>query len=372
MKDTLAIIFAFKKSEQMKSMTQMRSLPSVPFGGRYRLIDFALSNIVNSGITKVGIVTRTNYQSLMDHLGTGKEWDLNRKKDGLFVLPPFLTEKSNGGLYRGAMEALLNAESFIRMSNHEHVLLTDADAVCNMTYEEALEFHKKKKADITIIYKRGNYPQEAGEEDESCFIRTDENDRVVDVSINPVVGREKRSMDMVIIDKSLLSTLIWECHNRSAYSFYLDVVAHRLKDLNIYGFEYTGAYYPINSIVSYYKTNMMLLDEEARREIFNKPVYTKVHDDVPNLVLEGASVKNSLISDGCIIQGTVENSILSRGVKVRPGAVVRNSIIMQGCEIQAGSRLEYVISDKNVVVRENTKVISHPLYPMVIEKGSVV
>lgn len=291
MNDTLAIIFAFKKNEQMKALTEMRSMPSVPFGGRYRLIDFALSNVVNSGITKVGILTRTNYQSLMDHLGTGKEWDLNRKRDGLYVLPPFLVETSNGGMYRGAMEALVNAESFIRQSNQEYVLMTNADSVCTMTYDEALEFHKKKNADITVIYKRGSFPQEGPEDKETCFIRTDEDDRVTDVSINPVVGREKRSMDMVIINKSLLSTLIWECHNRSAYSFYLDVLQHHVKDLNIFGYEYTGMFYPITSIVSYYQTNMKLLEDDMRKNLFEKPVFTKVHDDVPNLVLDGAVIK---------------------------------------------------------------------------------
>ena len=146
MKDTMALIFAYQNDEPMKALTQKRSLSSVPYGGRYRIIDFALSNIVNSGITKVGIITRSHYQSLMDHLGSGKEWDLNRKRDGLFVLPPFShMEGYQHGVYRGKMEALMNAEALIRRSNHEYVILSTADSVCNMTFNDALEYHKSSE-----------------------------------------------------------------------------------------------------------------------------------------------------------------------------------------------------------------------------------
>ncbi len=375
MKDTMAIIFAYQRTEQMKALTEMRSLPSVPFGGRYRIIDFALSNIVNSGITKVGIITRNSYQSLMDHLGSGKPWDLNRKNDGLFVLPPFFMGADDGGeLYRGKMDALMNAESFIRRSNHKYVLLATANAVFNMTYDAALAYHEEKEADITIIYKKGSFPRDGGVFDGETFLHTDETGRVTDVSIDPLVGREKLSTGQIIIGKSLLETLMWECKSRSAFNLTTDVLQRRVKDLRIYGYEYDGLYLPVSTVNSYYDANMALLDADVRGELLlgDDKIYTKVHDDVPSLYLEGSDVTNSLISDGCIIQGKVENSILSRNVRVRPGAVVKNCIILHSCEVQAGAHLECVIADKNTVIRENTQVISNRIYPMVIPKGTVV
>lgn len=374
MKDTMALIFAYQKDEPMKALTQKRSLSSVPYGGRYRIIDFALSNAVNSGITKVGIITRSHYQSLMDHVGSGKEWDLNRKRDGLFVLPPFShMEGYQQGVYRGKMEALMNAEAFIRRSNHEYVILSTADSICNMTYNEALEFHKKKGADITILYKRGRYERE-NNEDSSCFIHVDENDRVTDVAVNPVVDRECLSMGQIIIGKTLLETLIWECNSYNAYSLHKDVLQKKIHDLKIYGYEYTGHYVRIDSIASYFQANMELLKDEVRNALFyqDHKIYTKIRDEIPTLYCREAQVKNSLVADGCIIEGTVENSIISRGVRIRKGAVVKNSIIMQSCEIQSGCQLDYTIADKDVVIRENRKLFGYEMYPMVLSKGSVV
>ncbi len=374
MKDTMALIFAYQNDEPMKALTQKRSLSSVPYGGRYRIIDFALSNIVNSGITKVGIITRSHYQSLMDHLGSGKEWDLNRKRDGLFVLPPFShMEGYQHGVYRGKMEALMNAEALIRRSNHEYVILSTADSVCNMTFNDALEYHKQKNADITIIYKRGKFERESNE-DNSCFIQVDADGRVTDVAVNPVVERERLSMGQIIIGKALLETLIWECNSYNAYSLHQDVLQKKVKDLRIYGYEYTGHYVRINSIASYFQANMALLKDEVREAIFyqDNKIYTKIRDEVPTLYCRDSEVRNSLVADGCIIEGTVENSIISRGVRIRKGAVVRNSIIMQSCEIQSGCQLDYTVADKDVVIRENRKLFGYEMYPMVLAKGSVV
>ena len=374
MKDTMALIFAYQNDEPMKALTQKRSLSSVPYGGRYRIIDFALSNIVNSGITKVGIITRSHYQSLMDHLGSGKEWDLNRKRDGLFVLPPFShMEGYQHGVYRGKMEALMNAEALIRRSNHEYVILSTADSICNMTFNDALEYHKQKKADITIIYKRGKFERESNE-DNSCFIQVDADGRVTDVAVNPVVERERLSMGQIIIGKALLETLIWECNSYNAYSLHQDVLQKKVKDLRIYGYEYTGHYVRINSIASYFQANMALLKDEVREAIFyqDNKIYTKIRDEVPTLYCRDSEVRNSLVADGCIIEGKVENSIISRGVRIRKGAVVRNSIIMQSCEIQSGCQLDYTVADKDVVIRENRKLFGYEMYPMVLAKGSVV
>lgn len=374
MKDTLGLIFAYQNDELMKALTQKRALSSIPFGGRYRVVDFALSSMVNSGVTKVGIITRNNYQSLMDHLGSGKEWDLNRKNDGMYMLPPFSQHSEEyRSVYRGKMEALINAGAFIRKSNCEYVVLSTADCIFNMTFDEALEFHKEKGADITILYKKGQFDRQ-DEHEYSCFIQTNEEDRVVDVAINPVIGRDNLSMGQIIIGKALLETLIRECASHNMYSFHRDVLQKRINDLKIYGYEYSGYYAKIDSVASYFEASMDLLNEEIRQALFYQPhqIFTKIRDEVPTLYQNGSNVKNSLIADGSVIEGEVENSIIFRGVRVRKGAVVRNSIIMQACEIQSNSQLEYTIIDKDVVIRENRKLFGYKLYPMVLSKGSVV
>ena len=372
MKDTLGLIFAYQNDELMKSLTQKRALSSIPFGGRYRVVDFALSNLVNSGVTKVGIITRNNYQSLMDHLGNGKEWDLSRKNGGMYILPPFA---QNSG-YRGKMEALRNAENFIRKSTEEYVILSSADVIFDMTYDDALRFHKEKGADITLIYKRGVVKQYDGGAGSGCIIETDENERVTDVAVNPVIGSEvvKRGLEQIIIGRSLLESLINECTSHNMYSLHRDVLQRHLNDLKIYGYEYDGYCAKIDSIASYYAANMDLLDGDIRAALFYKEdqIFTKIRDEAPTLYTPTAEVTNSLVADGCIIEGTVENSIIFRGVHVRKGAVVKNSIIMQDCEIQEKSELQYAITDKDVVIRENRKLFGYNLYPMVLAKGSVV
>lgn len=376
MKDAMALVFAYQRSEQMNVLTSKRSLPSIPFGGRYRIVDFALSNIVNSGITKVGLITLNNYQSLLDHIGSGKEWDLNRKREGLFVLPPFSNQddKQPGELYRGKMEALLNAEAFIRRSDYPYCVLSTANAVCNMTFDDALAFHKAKNADITIIYKCGKFDMTEKHTDSNCFLFTDENGRVTDVSIDPIIGREKLSTGQMIINKPLLESLIWECKANDQYSLYRDVLQKKLGELKIYGYEYTGYWEQISNVTNYFQANLDLLNTETRLALFyqNNKIFTKVRDDVPTAYLNGSVVKNSLIADGCIIEGYVENCILSRSVRVRKGAVLKNCVVMQSGEIQKNAYLENCILDKEVVVREDRKLVGHERYPMVLAKGSVL
>ena len=372
MKDTLGLIFAYQNDELMKSLTQKRALSSIPFGGRYRVVDFALSNLVNSGVTKVGIITRNNYQSLMDHLGSGKEWDLSRKNGGMYILPPFA---QNSG-YRGKMEALRNAENFIRKSTEEYVILSSADVIFNMTFDDALRFHKEKGADITLIYKKGVVKQFDGGAGSGCIIETNGDERVTDIAVNPVIGGEvvKRGLEQIIIGRSLLESLINECTSHNMYSLHRDVLQRHLNDLKIYGYEYDGYCAKIDSIASYYAANMDLLDGDIRSALFyqDDQIFTKIRDEAPTLYTNSAEVTNSLIADGCVIEGTVENSILFRGVHVRKGAVIRNSIIMQDCEIQEKSELQYAITDTDVVIRENRKLFGYNLYPMVLAKGSVV
>lgn len=373
MKNTMALVFAYKNDEQLKALTQLRAVSSLPVAGRYRIIDFTLSNLVNSGITKVGVITRNNYQSLMDHLGSGKEWELSRKRDGLFILPPFSqADHVSMNASRGRMEAMINATAFLRKSTSEYVILHDADSIFNTTYDAMLEYHKEKNADITVMYQHGDFAPEPNEE--TCFLTFNEEGRALDVTIDPVSGRYNRSIGVLIMKKTLLESLIQDCASHNMISFRRDVLQRRVNDLKIYGYEYKGFVSTISTIASYFRSNMELLEEDVRRELFYEgaPIATKVRDEVPTIYQNGSLVHNSLIADGCVIEGTVENSIIFRGVRVRKGAHISNSIIMQDCEIQSNSQLNYVITDKDVVIRENRKLYGFELFPMVLSKGSVV
>ncbi|MCF0135727.1 MAG: glucose-1-phosphate adenylyltransferase subunit GlgD [Lachnospiraceae bacterium] len=372
MKDTLGLIFAYQNEESMQSLTKVRASSSVPYGGRYRIVDFVLSNMVNSGITKVGVITRNNFQSLMDHLGSGKEWDLSRKNGGLYILPPF--SQSTG--YRGKMEALKNAESFIRKSTEEYVVLATANAITNQTYDEALAYHKEKQADITIIYKKSQVKKYEDGATIGNIITLDADNRVVDVAINPEVGDAEvcRSTEQIIIRRSLLETLIADCASHYMYSFHKDVLQRHLKDLKIYGFATDKYIAKVDSIATYYDASMDLLSGETRAELFYQPnqVFTKIRDEAPTLYLGDSEVSNSMIADGCIIEGTVENSIIFRGVHIHKGAVVKNSIIMQDADIQANAELAYAILDKDVVIREGRKLYGWERTPYVVAKGQVI
>lgn len=374
MKDTMGLLFAYQKDEQMQTLTQKRALCSIPFGGRYRVVDFALSNMVNSGITKVGIVTRNNYQSLLDHLGSGKEWDLNRKNGGMFLLPPHSQSMDYGIDYRGKMEALQNAVNFIRKSDSKYVFLGNTDAIFNMNYEEALEMHIEKGADITTFYRKKKFVPTSGPETGAVY-EIGRGGRVKDVAINPDPTGEMANLGMGhhIIGKDLLETLISECASHNLYSFHRDVLQRRVNDLKIFAYEYKGYYEKVDSVDAYFEANMDLLSEKVREELFQKQqIFTKIRDEAPTLYHDGASVKNSLIADGCNIEGTVENSIIFRGVHIRKGAVITNSIIMQDVEVQEKSELSYVIIDKDAVIRDGRRLFGYDKYPLVIGKGSVV
>lgn len=372
MKDTLGLIFAYQNDESMHSLTAKRASSSVPFGGRYRIVDFVLSNMVNSGITKVGMITRNNYQSLMDHLGNGKEWDLSRKNGGLYILPPF----SQHIAYRGKMEALLNAKNFISKSTEEYVVLATANCIVNMTYDDALAFHKEKGADITIIYKQGTFNDVDEESKVGNVLTLDADGRVTDVAIDPEIGDAvvNRSTEQIIMKRTLLESLINECASHYMYSFHRDVLQRHLNDLKIYGYETTKHCTKIDSVASYFAANMSLLDGETRSELFYQPeeIFTKIRDEAPSLYTNDSEVSNSMIADGCIIEGTVENSVIFRGVHIHKGAVVKNSIIMQDSEIEANCEIGYAIIDKDCVIREGRKLHGWEKSPFLLSKGNIV
>ena len=371
----LGVVFSYSDRANLRELTKIRTLASVPFGGKYRAIDFILSNFVNSGIYDVSIITRNNYHSLIDHLGAGKEWDLTRKLGGLRILSPFSNPgvTDSTGTYLGTIDALSKNMHSIKRSRADYVAITGSSILYNIDYDEVMKSHIERNADITAIYAR---PQD-GESMPSGIplFRMDERERIYELNYNNEDNNRQImpiSLDTFLIRKSLLESLVADSISYGRYDFQRDIIQRLCTNLNIIGYEHKKIYFEISSVSGYMKENMRLLSEDVRNQIFEKPVYTKIKDSVPAQYCAGCEVSNSIISDGCRIEGTVINSILSRGVVVEKGAVVKNSIVMQNTEIMKNVSLDYVILDKDVIVRDNRQLVGHETYPVVIEKKSII
>lgn len=372
MSNVLGIVFANMHDTTISDLTKRRTMGSVPFGARYRLIDFPLSNMVNSGITNVGVITKANYQSLLDHLGSGAEWDLSRKTGGLHLLPPY--GHVNGGLYRGRLEALAGVEDYLAHGDTEYVVMTDSDVIINIDYKPIVDFHEKNGADITAVYAKNTFTKEQLKT--KVVLGVNDAGLVYDVVIRPetIEGETNVSLNMYVMKRDFLLTIVKECASRNLYSFEVDILQHKLKDLKICGYKYNGYYEQVDSIKSYYSSNMALMDKKKRDLLFDRdnPIYTKVRDDAPAKYGLDARVTNSLIADGCIIEGIVENSVLFRGVKVGKGAIVKNCILMQDTVIGDKAEINYVITDKEVITGSYRTMNGTIDYPIYVAKGASV
>lgn len=371
MGNVLGLVFANMHDTTLGDMTKNRTMGSVMFGGRYRLIDFPLSNMVNSGISEVGVITKSNYQSLLDHLGSAREWDLARKKGGLYILPPFGNVEST--LYRGRIEALYGAMSFIKHSRAKYVILSDCDVVTNIDYKPIVAAHIESGADITAVAHTGVYSSE--DIKTSTVFNVDADKNVTSVLINPdISGTCTTSLNVFVMSMDFLIETVNDAMARGNVSFERNILQEKCRELKIKIYEYDNYFSKLNSPESYFKSNMALLEPENARKLFvpKRSIYTKVSDNAPVKYDLDSKVSNSLIADGCIIEGEVENSVLFRGVKVGKGAKVKNCILMQGAVVGDNAELNYLITDKNVSICENHILTSSPQYPMYVGKGASV
>lgn len=371
MGNVLGLVFANMHDTTLGDMTKNRTMGSVMFGGRYRLIDFPLSNMVNSGISKVGVITKSNYQSLLDHLGSAREWDLARKKGGLYILPPFGNVEST--LYRGRIEALYGAMSFIKHSRAKYVILSDCDVVTNIDYKPIVAAHIESGADITAVAHTGVYSSD--DMKTSTVFNVDADKNVTSVLINPdISGTCTTSLNVFVMSMDFLIETVNDAMARGNVSFERNILQEKCRELKIKIYEYDNYFSKLNSPESYFKSNMALLEPENARKLFvpKRSIYTKVSDNAPVKYDLDSKVSNSLIADGCIIEGEVENSVLFRGVKVGKGAKVKNCILMQGTVVGDNAELNYLITDKNVSICENHILTSSPQYPMYVGKGASV
>ena len=364
------IIFSYEKRNDLRELSEIRSAASIPFGGRYRAVDFALSNLVNAGSTDVGVVLHGRYQSMVDHLGTGKAWDLSRKRGGLRLLPPFNYQKDWGVMpFRGKVEALAGVRSYLDTIRQEYVAMMDGDLVVNLPLADVYENHIKSGADITVVCGNDSFATADG-----TYYEKDADGRITEVLYNMNKPRGYRGLEVYIVSTALLKELVDECTAKDQFSWRRDVLRAKKDTLNIRCYIWKGFAAQIRSVQEYYDRSMQLLDPGVRAELFcaDRPIRAKSADKSSSYIAPDGCCLNSLVADGCNIAGRVENSILFSGVTVEEGAVVRNCVLFKDAAVRKGAELAYVIADKRVEILPNRTLMGHGSYPLVIAKDSVV
>ena len=369
-KKVLGLIFANIHEEALESLTNMRTMGSVPFCSRYRLIDFPLSNMVESQISNVGVVTNSNFNSLMDHVGIGKPWDLSRKTDGLYLLPPY--SHSNTTMWGNRIDAIYGNMAFLDHSNQEWVLMSDCYNVMNIDFEKVFEAHEETGAVVTIVGVKGKKP--ANMSSVLVLDDVDEDGKINSAVIDPDTdGEVFYSCNIILIKKYLLQTLITTAHSKNEVSFQRSILMNCINSGKAYAYDATDCFIgTVDSVQSYYDISMSLLDKDTKRKLFvnDRPIYTKERDDMPTLYGHESKINNSLIADGCEINGEVENSIIFKGVKVEKGAVVKNSILMQDTVIGENTKVNYIIADKNVNVKSGVELSGAENFPVSLSKDT--
>lgn len=369
MKDLHALIFAYNKDLRMRELVEHRTVASIPFGGRYRVIDFMISNMVNADIHDVGVIMRESYQSLLDHLGAGKDWDLARKRGGLRLLPPF----GYAGVresYRGKMEAMKHINDYIEGVKQDYIVLADGDLVANLPLEDAFDYHLKNGWDITCICSE----KPVGLVESETFMVKGRRERVEDVIIGRTELGAVEYLGVSIISRKLLLSLVSHCSAHNLHNYDRDVLQGMTDKLNIGTYMFDGYAAKLQTTSGYFAHSMDLLKPEVRSNLFlkNRPIKTKVRDEASTYYGPDSTVKNCVVADGCQIEGHVENSILFRGVKVGKGATIKNSIVMQDTVVGENVTLNYAITDKDVKVTKDRMLMGHANYPIAISKNSVV
>ncbi|MEG0779128.1 MAG: glucose-1-phosphate adenylyltransferase subunit GlgD [Oscillospiraceae bacterium] len=362
------IILSYERRTDLRELIAYRAPSSVPFGGRYRAIDFALSNLVNAGVTDVGVVLHGRYQSLLDHLGTGKNWDLSRKRGGLKILPPFAyTQKWGDTEFRGKMEVLAGVRSYLEEIRQDYVILMDGDLVTNLPVGEVLAQHIASGADITAVCGDDCFSVSDG-----TYFEVAEDGRITDTLYRLHTPRGYRALEVYVLSKELLLSLVDDCDSHDQYSFRHDVLQARADRLHIRSFIWGGYAAQIRSVQGYYDRSMQLLDPVIRADLFcpQRPIRAKSSDEASSYIDPQGECVNTLVGDGCCIEGSVKNSILFAGVTVERGAEVRDCVLFKGTTVHANAVLHHVITDKSVEILPDRTLMGHADYPLVVAKGS--
>ena len=362
----------FTNDATMGELTNKRTMASIPFGGRYRQVDWALSNLACAGVRHVGIISRHSYQSLMNHIGDGEEWGLELEEGGLEFLTPYA--QSTVGTYRGKLESINNAMDFLEYGEEdEMVVMIDSAVLSNIDLKAVVAAHVASGKDVTVVTKAGVCN---GEKKIDLALKVVDGE-IKDMVVDYAAGEDYvASMDIFVLSKKFLVKAVKEMIARDKFHMDRDLVMggwnHGVVSVNTYAFEGVALYN--ESVEEYFANSMALIDKDIRKDIFNGAhvIYTKVRDRVPTYYGTECEVEDCLVADGCMLEGEVENSILFRQVSVAKGAEVEDCILMNDCVVGEGAELKYCILDKNVTVTPGAKLIGTKKNPIIVKRGETV
>lgn len=372
-KDIVGLIYTGERIDELRDLTRTRAVAALPMLGRYRLIDFLLSSMIHSDIHNIGIITQKNYHSLMDHLGSGREWDLHGKRSGMTILPPYMSSE-NMGIYEGLLDALRSNTDFLRRSKERYVVVSDSCILYSAAFDKLLDAHLAMGADMTLLYSKERGARRNGT---GRYLDIADDGTVYQMECDPTIPHYANTyMGVFIVRRELLIDIVDRAVSSGFHHFSRELLMQMLREkaYKVCGHECPGKVWLLDSVESYFHANMDFLSTQTRERIFSpeRPVWTKLRDEMPARYLPGAQVSNSMIADGCIIEGKVEGSILFRGVTVKRGAIVRNCIVMQDSQVHQAVELENCILDKQVTVRERARMIAPPGHPVVIAKNLTI
>ena len=372
MKNVMGLVFANIYDSTLGQLTNKRTQASLPYGGRYRQIDFTLSNMSNAGIRHIGIITQYNYQSLMNHIGSGEEWDLELEENGLEFITPF--SSGHAGSFRGKLEAIDSAMTHLEFSREEYVILADAAVLCAIDLEAVVKAHVESGKDVTVVVKSGiaNNKKQL-----DLAVRVDESGEITDMAVDYVAPEDYlASMGLFVMRRDFLMEQVKECVAHSRYRFEREMILRGWSEdeITVGAYQFHNVALFNESTEEYFRNNLALLDPEIRASLFRDDltIYTKVRDQVPSYYGEHSEIDNSIVADGCVLLGTAEHSVLFRGVKLSTGSYVKDCVVMANTEIGIGAHLEYCILDKDVKINAGVKLIGTPAHPVILNRGDVV
>ena len=374
--EALGIIFPNSYDSLVPELVTERLMASIPFASRYRMCDFMISSMVHCGIDNISILVRKNYHSLMDHLGSGREWDLTRKNGGLNIVPPYAQKQVK--VYEGRIEALESIRGNLKKQTEKYVIMTDSNIAVNFDFNDLLHAHIESGADATVVYRKQEIPKplikQSTEALDLYYALGVNGDHVSKIYINPTEkGEMNFCLNIYVVERELLIRMIDDAFVHGYTSFVRDILERQIEHLDVRGYCYDGYVAEIHDMKSYFEENMKLLEEENLNALFSgNQIYTKIRDDNPTRYINGSKAKNVMVADGCVIEGEVENSILFRGVHIGKGAKVKNCVLMQDTVVEDNASVEYVITDKDVTITEGKSLTGNDSFQVFVAKGQTV
>ena len=374
--EALGIIFPNSYDSLVPELVTERLMASIPFASRYLMCDFMISSMVHCGIDNISILVRKNYHSLMDHLGSGREWDLTRKNGGLNIVPPYAQKQVK--MYEGSIEALESIRGYLKKQNEKYVIMTDSNIAVNFDFNDLLHAHVKSGADATVVYRKQEIPKPllrtSTETVDMYYALGINGDHVSKIYVNPTErGEMNFCLNIYVMERELLIRMIDDAYVHGYTNFVRDILERQIEHLDVRGYCYDGYVAQIHDMKSYFEENMKLLKEENLNALFSgNQIYTKIRDDNPTRYINGSKAKNVMVADGCVIEGEVENSILFRGVHIGKGAKVKNCVLMQDTVVEDNASVEYVITDKDVTITEGKSLTGNDSFQVFVAKGQTV